>query len=101
MPPALMAATPVGAVTTNRLKFCSLIWCRNVVLPVPALPVRKTCLLVLRTYSNARSKWGLETKLIDAASFYVRKSRLGKFAVVFLFPRIRLKYRQWCRAVNE
>src|SRR5215510_6617687 len=64
MPPALMAATPVGAVTTIRLGLSSLIWCRNVVLPVPALPVRKIFLPVLRTYSNARSSWGLETKLM-------------------------------------
>ncbi len=64
MPPALMAATPVGAVMTIRLEFSSLIWCRNVVLPVPALPVRKIFLPVLRTYSNARSNWGLETKLM-------------------------------------
>ena len=64
MPPALMAATPVGAVTTIRLELSSLIWRRNVVLPVPALPVRKIFLRVVRTYSNARSNWGLETKLI-------------------------------------
>ena len=64
MPPALMAATPVGAVTTIRLGFSPLIWCRNEVLPVPALPVRKIFLAVLRTYSNARSSWELETKLM-------------------------------------
>src|SRR5438128_10811040 len=64
MPPALMAATPVGAVTTIRLELSSLIWRRNVVLPVPALPVRKIFLHVWRTYSNASSNWGLETKLI-------------------------------------
>src|SRR5207249_11233900 len=64
MPPALIAATPVGAVTTIRLGLSSLIWCRNVVLPVPALPVRKIFFRVLRTYSNARLRWELETKLI-------------------------------------
>src|ERR1043166_2546697 len=65
MPPALIAATPVGAVTTIRLGVSSLILWRKVVLPVPAFPVRKTLLLVLRTYSKASSSWGLETKLID------------------------------------
>src|SRR5438876_1888052 len=70
MPPALMAATPVGAVTTIRLELSTLIWCRNVVLPVPALPVRKIFLLVLRTYSNARSSCWLETKLMCEVAIY-------------------------------
>ena len=39
-PPALMAATPVGATTINRFDDFSTTVFRNVVLPVPALPVR-------------------------------------------------------------
>jgi len=42
MPPALMAATPVGAATTKFLYVFSQMYFRNVVFPVPALPVRKT-----------------------------------------------------------
>jgi hypothetical protein len=38
---ALIAATPVGATTAICLGQFSLIYFRNVVLPVPALPVRK------------------------------------------------------------
>lgn len=40
-PPALMAATPVGATTTVFLAVVRCICLRKVVLPVPALPVRK------------------------------------------------------------
>ena len=40
-PPALIAATPVGATTTILLGDCSFRFFRKVVLPVPAFPVRK------------------------------------------------------------
>jgi hypothetical protein len=39
-PPALIAAIPVGATTLIFLKHLSLIDFKNVVFPVPALPVR-------------------------------------------------------------
>ena len=53
MPPALMAATPVGATTIIRLAECSLTAFRKVVLPVPALPVRKMLIPVCSTNSHA------------------------------------------------
>ena len=59
-----MAATPVGATTAIRLRGDALIWCKKVVLPVPALPVRKMFLSVWLTYSNASSSWGLDCKLM-------------------------------------
>ena len=53
-PPALMAATPVGATTANRLDVCRTISLRNVVFPVPALPVRNTETPVSSTYLSAK-----------------------------------------------
>ena len=52
-PPALMAATPVGATMAVFLKQLSRMYFRKVVLPVPALPVRKRCLLVWFTKATA------------------------------------------------
>src|SRR6187401_788378 len=52
-PPALIAATPVGATTAICLEQFSLIYFRNVVLPVPALPVRKIFLELWFTSSAA------------------------------------------------
>ena len=54
-PPALIAATPVGATTIGRLRDCSTIFFKNVVLPVPALPVRKMLWPVFSTKSHAVS----------------------------------------------
>src|SRR2546423_1846001 len=58
-PPALIAATPVGATTTTF--FCAAEASRfsNVVLPVPAFPVRKKCLRVCRANCSASSNSGL------------------------------------------
>ena len=53
-PPALIAATPVGATTANRLEVCLTISLRNVVFPVPALPVRNTETPVSSTYLSAK-----------------------------------------------
>ena len=53
MPPALIAATPVGATTMLRLLLCSTTDFRNVVFPVPALPVRKMLRPVCSTKSHA------------------------------------------------
>ena len=59
MPPALMAATPVGAVTAIFLKLFSRMNFRNVVFPVPAFPVRKTERDVWFTNFTASSNTGL------------------------------------------
>ena len=55
MPPAFMAAMPVGASTTIRLGDPAFSRCRKVVFPVPALPVRKRCVPVLSMNCQARS----------------------------------------------
>ena len=54
-PLALIAATPVGATTTNRFKDSAFIVCKKVVFPVPAFPVKKIDLSVLLTKSQANS----------------------------------------------
>ena len=51
IPPALMAATPVEATITIRLIKSFWRLRKKVVFPVPALPVKKMFLRVLRTYS--------------------------------------------------
>ena len=56
VPPALMAATPVGATITVAFGDVSLMCLRKVVLPVPAFPVRKSERDVLRTNSSANVK---------------------------------------------
>ena len=45
-PPALIAAIPVGATVTAFLWVSEVRLRKNVVLPVPALPVKKICLAV-------------------------------------------------------
>ena len=52
-PPALMAATPVGATTMGRFLEPAITSFRNVVLPVPALPVKKMLRPVFSTKSHA------------------------------------------------
>ena len=52
-PPALMAATPVGATTIGLLRDCSTTAFRNVVFPVPALPVKNMLCPVFSTKSHA------------------------------------------------
>ena len=52
-PPALMAATPVGATTIALFLDLSITVFRNVVFPVPAFPVRKILLPVFSTKSHA------------------------------------------------
>ena len=56
-PPALMAATPVGATTAIRLAVLEGRLFRNVVFPVPALPVRKMCASVCSTSSSTNSSF--------------------------------------------
>ena len=55
-PPALMAATPVGARMTNLFEMFCVMYLRKVVFPVPALPVRNIDLPVNLTYLSAVSK---------------------------------------------
>ncbi len=54
-PPALIAATPVGATTTLHFDVFSTMRFRNVVLPVPAFPVRNMLVLVCSTNCQASS----------------------------------------------
>ena len=55
-PPALTAATPVGATTASLFPQFSTICFRKVVLPVPALPVRNTEIPVSCMYLSASRK---------------------------------------------
>ena len=64
-PFALIAATPVGATTTKRFKLFIFNRCKNVVLPVPALPVKKIDRFVLFTNSQANS-----SSLFKAIKYY-------------------------------
>ena len=54
-----MAATPVGATTAIFLKLFSRIYLRNVVFPVPALPVKNTGRAVCVTNCTAKANSGL------------------------------------------
>src|SRR5882757_7870653 len=54
-PPALTAATPVGATTTTLFCVAAASSFSSVVLPVPAFPVTKECLRVCRTNCSASS----------------------------------------------
>ena len=55
-PPALTAATPVGATTASLLLQPATMCFRNVVFPVPAFPVRKTEIPVSCMYLSASRK---------------------------------------------
>ena len=55
LPPALIAATPVGATTTVFLSVCDSRFLRKVVLPVPAFPVKNICCWVSLTKENAKA----------------------------------------------
>lgn len=65
MPPALMAATPVGAAMTKFLCVVLAMCRRNVVLPVPAFPVKNKEREVQFIKSAARAKVLLEVS-VDA-----------------------------------
>src|SRR5260370_33144638 len=58
-PPALTAATPVGATTTTLFRVAAASPFSSVVLPVPAFPVTKQCLRVCRTNCSASSNSAL------------------------------------------
>ena len=51
-PPALIAATPVGATTTTFLLVCSTIRFSSVVFPVPAFPVNVTSGMLVRVSAS-------------------------------------------------
>jgi hypothetical protein len=55
-PPALIAATPVGATIAVFLRVLAAICFKKVVLPVPALPVTNTLQLEYKTKEEANSK---------------------------------------------
>ncbi len=59
LPPALMAATPVGAQTAICLNVFCLMYFSRVVLPVPAFPVKNTGWLVWLINSSTFSNCGL------------------------------------------
>src|SRR6187401_686190 len=86
-PPALIAATPVGATTAICLGQFSLIYFRNVVLPVPALPVRKIFLELWFTSSAANRN----ISLLRSYSILV---------IIYQIKKLRLLTRafQWCGA---
>src|SRR5438093_9310614 len=79
-PPALMAATPVGATTAIFLKLCALMYFKKVVLPVPALPVKNRCLLVWLTKETAWLKmvFDVKDKLIMQRRQFKGKSSKAK-----------------------
>src|SRR6186997_1937777 len=86
-PPALIAATPVGATTAICFGQFSLIYFRNVVLPVPALPVRKIFLELWFTSSAANRN----ISLLRSYSILV---------IIYQIKKLRLLTRafQWCGA---
>ena len=57
-PPAVIAATPVGATTIIRLGERRFNSRKNVVFPVPALPVKKILVPVYSRKLKASSNWG-------------------------------------------
>ncbi len=67
-PFACMAATPVGATTSSFLCVVLISFRRKVVLPVPALPVKKIWLPVALTKRSANSSLGVEISDIKAVS---------------------------------
>ena len=54
LPPALIAATPVGATTTVFFSDWDSRFFRKVVFPVPAFPVKKMCCWVSLMKENAK-----------------------------------------------
>ena len=83
-PSALIAATPVGATTTDRLRLCSTTAFRNVVLPVPALPVRKILRPVFSTKSHACLSSAFRS-IKNCVSCYNRLSKtlLQRYAIFY------------------
>ncbi len=60
-PPAFMAATPVGATIIMRFGERCFNSRKNVVFPVPALPVKKTLVPVYSKKLKAKSNCGLDS----------------------------------------
>ncbi|MCY1539038.1 hypothetical protein D9M68_746070 [compost metagenome] len=75
-PPALIAAIPVGATIIALLCVKPIRLRKNVVLPVPAFPVRKTCLAV-KLINFAASSAG--DKASDGAN--IRKNQTAQYTL--------------------
>ena len=72
-PPALIAATPVGATTIMRFGERSFSCRKKVVFPVPAFPVRNTLTPVCSKKSRANSNCGLLSMFVVLWMFPLRK----------------------------
>lgn len=73
IPPALMAAMPVGASTIIRFGDSSFNRLRKVVLPVPAFPVRKRLAFVFSMIFHARMDSSfISIQLLFCTRFYIR-----------------------------
>lgn len=83
-PPALMAATPVGATITIRLLHVFWICFKKVVLPVPALPVKNKLILVFFTKSLARLKVILSLSVVSTALIYGNNNEKKKKKIEIL-----------------
>ena len=71
VPPALMAAMPVGASTTMRLGDSERSRRRKVVFPVPALPVRNRLVSVVSIIFRANSICGLSIDNVSVCYFVI------------------------------
>ena len=72
IPPAFIAAMPVGASTTILLGLRSFSLRRKVVFPVPALPVRNRCVPVFSMKLQAR----LSSSFCSICPLFLRPSRV-------------------------
>lgn len=85
IPPALMAAMPVGASTIIRFGDSSFNRLRKVVLPVPAFPVRKRLAFVFSMIFHARMDSSfISIQLLFCTRFYIRTRFLLIFRSRFL-----------------
>ena len=82
LPPALMAATPVGATTIQRLSLSLKTLFKKVVLPVPASPVKNTLRLVFSTMSKATSAMSNSESNVHKDTSFNKKSlrKICRFA---------------------
>src|SRR5690606_25070855 len=110
-PPAFRAAMPVGATTTNGLWVRAPRFFRNVVLPVPAFPVRKICAHVLLMNRTARSgmlSWStsaVKGSLFLSSCLHYCDDPSGTQDCKFVKCRVQIKTRQffhpWKRSTGQ
>ena len=81
-PSALIAATPVGATTVICLSVSVFRRRKKVVLPVPALPVRKIQRLVCCTYSYA-SSYAFMSLFVVIITIEERETLVEQFVLIF------------------